>query len=122
MLLATRLMNLMLGELRTVKEFAIKASRECRFSRGGHMFAAANGNLIEVFNMYSWKHEVTLRGHSSRVASLSWSADDTSIASAGLDGAVYEFLIDKVRYAAALLAELFNCISRLPPNALDALQ
>ncbi|OEH79837.1 wd g-beta repeat-containing protein [Cyclospora cayetanensis] len=90
-----RLMNLMLGELRTVKEFAIKASRECRFSHGGHMFAAASGNMIEVFNMYSWTHQATLRGHSARVASFSWSVDDRSIASAGHDGAVYEFLIDK---------------------------
>lgn len=91
-----RLMNLMLGEVRTIKEFPIKTCRECRFSHGGHMFAAANGNLIEVYNMYSWKHQITLRGHSARVVSLSWSVDDSSIVSAGMDGAVYEFLLDKV--------------------------
>ncbi|KAL8270976.1 hypothetical protein Esti_005097 [Eimeria stiedai] len=90
-----RLMNLMLGELRTVKEFGVKASRECRFSHGGHMFAAANGNVIEVFCMHSSKHHVTLRGHTSRVVSLCWSLDDNSIASAGADGAIYEFSIHK---------------------------
>lgn len=73
------------------------------------MFAVANANLIEVFSMYSWKHQVTLRGHSARVVSLSWSADDTSLASAGLDGAVYEFLIDKVCHYIATQTDLFNC-------------
>ncbi|KAL8427170.1 hypothetical protein Efla_006797 [Eimeria flavescens] len=90
-----RLMNLMLGELRPIKDFAIKGCRECAFANGGHLFAAANGNLIDVYCMYSWQHHVTLRGHSARVVSLSWAPKDDSIASAGADGAVYEFLVDK---------------------------
>ena len=38
-----RLLNILMEDLRDVKEFAIRASNEVRFSNGGHLFAAANG-------------------------------------------------------------------------------
>ncbi|PFH36656.1 WD domain, G-beta repeat-containing protein [Besnoitia besnoiti] len=90
-----RLMNLLLDELRTMKEFLIKGCRECRFSNGGHLFAAVHSNLIQVYETYTCRSVATLRGHNSKVRALCWSPDDTILASTGMDGAVYEYYITK---------------------------
>eukprot|EP00736_Rhodelphis_marinus_P001057 Rmarinus@m.11291 len=86
-----RLMNLLMDDIRSFKEFAIKACRECRFSNGGQYFAAVNGNTIQVFNTYTCENIGNLRGHNGKVRSVFWSPDDTKLFSAGMDGAVYEW-------------------------------
>ncbi|KAI8915085.1 quinon protein alcohol dehydrogenase-like superfamily, partial [Entophlyctis helioformis] len=43
-----RLMNVLMDDLRPVREFGIRACKECRFSNGGHSFAAAHGNIIQI--------------------------------------------------------------------------
>lgn len=43
----------LLPSCRVVKEFGIKACRECRFSHGGQMFAAVSGNTIGVYNTFT---------------------------------------------------------------------
>lgn len=43
-----RLMNLLMEDIRPVREFSIRECKECRFSNGGHLFAAAQGNIIQV--------------------------------------------------------------------------
>jgi hypothetical protein len=48
-----RLMNVFQGIIKPYKELPIKACREIRFSHGGHMFAATNGHIIQVFNFYT---------------------------------------------------------------------
>ena len=42
-----RLCNVFMDDIRPFKEFPIKQCRECAFSRGGDMFAAVNGNVIQ---------------------------------------------------------------------------
>ena len=42
-----------LPSCRVVKEFGIKACRECRFSHGGQMFAAVSGNTIGIYNTFT---------------------------------------------------------------------
>merc|ERR1719456_200154 len=88
-----RLMNLLMEDMRPFKDLPIKACREVRFSHGGHMFAAVNSNTIQVFKTYSCEMICNLRGHNNKVRSLSWTADDTTLVSAGMDGAVYEYNI-----------------------------
>ncbi|KFH01430.1 WD domain, G-beta repeat-containing protein [Toxoplasma gondii VAND] len=90
-----RFMNLLLDDLTTMREFVIKGCRECRFSNGGHLFAAVHSNLIQVYETYTCRSVVTLRGHNSKVRSLCWSPDDSILVSTGMDGAVYEFSIIK---------------------------
>ncbi|CBZ50930.1 putative WD domain, G-beta repeat-containing protein [Neospora caninum Liverpool] len=90
-----RLMNLLLDDLTTMREFIIKGCRECRFSNGGHLFAAVHSNLIQVYETYTCRSLVTLRGHNSKVRSLCWSPDDSILVSTGMDGAVYEFSVMK---------------------------
>ncbi|GBG33254.1 Cilia- and flagella-associated protein 57 [Hondaea fermentalgiana] len=86
-----RLMNLLMDDLRLAKELPIKACRECQFANGGHMFAAVNGNTIQVFNTYTCECIRTMRGHNGKVRSLFWSHNDAQLVSAGMDGAVYQW-------------------------------
>lgn len=86
-----RLMNLLMDDIRAYKEFPIKGCRECRFSNGGAYFAAVNGNTIQVYSTYTAESIGNLRGHNGRVRSVVWSADDSHITTAGMDGAIYEW-------------------------------
>ena len=86
-----RLMNILMDDIRTYKEFNIKSCRECRFSHGGHYFAAVNSNVIQIFNAWTCENVGNLRGHNGKVRSLYWSADDSTLISAGGDGAIYEW-------------------------------
>ncbi|KAF4677175.1 WD repeat domain 65 [Perkinsus chesapeaki] len=87
-----RLMDVLKEEFKTYKDFPqIKGCRECRFSNGGHLFAAANGNNIEIFKTYTCERILSLKGHNNRIRALCWNWDDTRLISAGMDGAVYEY-------------------------------
>ncbi len=44
-----------------VKEFSVKACKECRFSHGGQYFAAVNGNTISIYNTYTFENVGNLR-------------------------------------------------------------
>ena len=57
-----RLMNLLMDDIRPYKEFAIKGCPECRFSTGGHWFAAVNGNTIQIYSTYTCEAYGNLRG------------------------------------------------------------
>eukprot|EP01049_Picozoa_sp_SAG25_P000738 SAG25_NODE_27_length_21065_cov_19.427931_6_plen_457_part_00 len=92
-----RLMNLLIDDIRPVKEFPIKACRECQFSNGGQCFAAVNASVILIFNTYTCDNISSLRGHSSKVRSIFWTHDDSKLVSAGLDGAVYEWKIKEFK-------------------------
>ena len=85
-----RLMNIFIDDLRLYKEFAIKGCTETAFAHGGHLFAAINVGLIQIYNTYTAEQVAVFRGHTALVKSLHWSLDDTRIVSAGNDGAVYE--------------------------------
>jgi hypothetical protein len=54
-------MNVLMDDVRTVKEIGIKGCRECRFSHGGAMFAATSGSLIQVYNSYTCEAVASLR-------------------------------------------------------------
>lgn len=62
-----RVMNVLDNDIRHYAEFSIKACSECRFSNGGHMFAAVNGNTIQIYNTYTCENTGTLRGHNGKV-------------------------------------------------------
>ncbi|XP_075952842.1 cilia- and flagella-associated protein 57 [Anarhichas minor] len=86
-----RLMNLLIDDIRTIKEFTVRCCRECAFSHGGHMFAADNGNVIHLYSVTSFENILNLKGHNGKVRGIEWSLDDTRLVSCGMDGAVYEW-------------------------------
>ncbi|XP_060606574.1 cilia- and flagella-associated protein 57-like [Ruditapes philippinarum] len=86
-----RLMNLLIDDIRTFKEFTIRGCRECAFSNGGNLFAAVHGNVIQIYSTITFDNVANLKGHNGKVRSIVWSSDDSKIVSCGLDGAVYEW-------------------------------
>ena len=90
-LLMSLLMNLLMNDIRSFKDFPIKACRECCFSHGGQYFAAVNGTAIFVYQTYTCEPITSLRGHNGKVRSLAWSADDRYLVSCGADGAIFRW-------------------------------
>uniref|UniRef100_A0A3Q4MYG6 Cilia and flagella associated protein 57 n=1 Tax=Neolamprologus brichardi TaxID=32507 RepID=A0A3Q4MYG6_NEOBR len=86
-----RLMNLLIDDIHTFKEFTVRSCRECAFSNGGHMFAAVNGNIIQIYSVTSFDNILNLKGHNGKVCRIEWSLDDSRVVSCGVDGAVYEW-------------------------------
>ncbi|TSL47697.1 Cilia- and flagella-associated protein 57 [Bagarius yarrelli] len=85
------LMNLLVDDIRTFRMFTVRNCRECVFSHGGHMFAAVNGNVIHLYSTVTFDNILNLKGHSGKVRSVVWNADDSRLVSCGMDGAVYEW-------------------------------
>ncbi|KAK9830297.1 hypothetical protein WJX72_010857 [[Myrmecia] bisecta] len=113
-----RLMTVLMDDFRIVKEFGIKACKECHFSHGGQYFAAVNGNTISIFNTYTCENVGNLRGHNGKVRSIGWSPDDAKLVSAGVDGAVYEWkLRDFKREKENVLKGCnYTCVVATPDN------
>ncbi|KAF1391148.1 hypothetical protein PFLUV_G00038910 [Perca fluviatilis] len=86
-----RLMNLLIDDIRTFKEFTVRGCRECAFSHGGHMFAAVNGNVIHIYSVTYFENILNLKGHNGKIRGIEWSLDDSRLVSCGMDGAVYEW-------------------------------
>ena len=89
-----RVYHVLVDELKPASEIAIKNCRECLFSNGGNMLAAANGNSINVFDFYSGDKIADLRGHNGKVRSIFWMESGTQLLSCGHDGAVYMWDLD----------------------------
>ncbi|KAJ8285212.1 hypothetical protein GJAV_G00023590 [Gymnothorax javanicus] len=86
-----RLLNLLMNDLRSFMEFSVRGCRECAFSNGGHLFAAVNGTVIQIYSTITFENVRNLKGHSGKVRSILWSEDDSRLVSCGADGAVYEW-------------------------------
>jgi len=111
-----RMLNLLIDDIRTFKDFPIRNCRECSFANGGHKFAAANGPSIEIYSTYTFESVGQLKGHNQKVTSIVWSSDDTKIVSCGMDGAVYEW--DAQTYERigenVLKSCSYNCVATSP--------
>lgn len=88
-----RFMDILGDDIREQKSFLVRNCAEVKFSNGGHYFAAAHGNVINVYNTYTLQLVSALRGHNGKIRALQWSDDDTRVLSVGMDGAVYEYVI-----------------------------
>ncbi|KAM5248101.1 cilia- and flagella-associated protein 57 [Ctenodactylus gundi] len=111
-----RLMNLLIDDIRPFKEYSVRGCRECSFSNGGHLFAAVNGNVIHVFTTTSLENITNLKGHTGKIRSLAWNADDSKLISAGTDGAVYEWNLSsgKRETECVLKSCSYNCVTISP--------
>lgn len=88
-----RFMTIMIEEFETTREFNIRICKVCVFSKMGYLFAAANGNVIQVYSAISFEMMYNLKGHNGRINGLSWTHDDRKMASCGSEGAVYEWVV-----------------------------
>eukprot|EP00656_Telonema_subtile_P012646 TRINITY_DN1637_c0_g1_i2.p1 TRINITY_DN1637_c0_g1~~TRINITY_DN1637_c0_g1_i2.p1 ORF type:complete len:1081 (+),score=255.42 TRINITY_DN1637_c0_g1_i2:111-3353(+) len=95
-----RLLSVLMDELRPVREFAIKSCRCASFAAGGHVFAVAHNNNVQVYDTYSGALQYNMRGHSARVKSLFFAQRDHLLYSAGMDGGVHQWsTVDGTRSA-----------------------
>ncbi|KFW10089.1 WD repeat-containing protein 65, partial [Eurypyga helias] len=86
-----RFISLLYEDMHVFKEFAVRKCRECSFSNGGHLFAAVNGNVIQIFSSVTFENINNLKGHSGKIHAVKWSADDAKFVSCDTHGAVYEW-------------------------------
>uniref|UniRef100_A0A8B9F126 Cilia and flagella associated protein 57 n=1 Tax=Amazona collaria TaxID=241587 RepID=A0A8B9F126_9PSIT len=86
-----RFISLLYEDMHVFKELAVMKCRECSFSSRGHLFAAVNGNVIEIYSSITFQHINNLKGHSGKILSVKWSVDDTKFISCDTHGAVYEW-------------------------------
>ncbi|XP_030679044.1 cilia- and flagella-associated protein 57 [Nomascus leucogenys] len=111
-----RLMNLLIDDIRSFKEYSVRGCRECSFSNGGHLFAAVNGNVIHVYTTTSLENISNLKGHTGKIRSIVWNADDSKLISGGTDGAVYEWNLSagKRETECVLKSCSYNCVTVSP--------
>ena len=86
-----RLMNLLIDDIKTFREFKFKNSTSCSFSCGGHLLAAVSHNKIAIFSSVNFKNMVNLNGHDGKVTSITWSKDDQFLVSCAEDGSLYQW-------------------------------
>ncbi|KAL2301784.1 hypothetical protein Nmel_011180 [Mimus melanotis] len=108
-----RFISLLYEDMHVFKEFAVKKCRECSFSNGGHLFAAVNGNVIQIYSSITFENVTNLKGHTGKVHAIKWSADDTKFISCDTHGAVYEWnlLTGKKQSECVLKTCIYSSIS-----------
>ncbi|XP_045440656.1 cilia- and flagella-associated protein 57 [Pipistrellus kuhlii] len=111
-----RLMNLLIDDIRSFKEYSIRGCKESAFSNGGHLFAAVNGNVIHLFTTTSLENITNLKGHTGKIRSIVWNADDSKLISCGTDGAVYEWNLSTGRRETECVLKScsYNCVTVSP--------
>lgn len=65
-----RYMLVRIDDIEAQKEFPIRYCDECAFSSNGHMFAAVNENVIQIFSTISFDNLYNLKGHNAKVSIL----------------------------------------------------
>uniref|UniRef100_A0A8C9LBG8 Cilia and flagella associated protein 57 n=1 Tax=Pavo cristatus TaxID=9049 RepID=A0A8C9LBG8_PAVCR len=86
-----RFISLLYEDMHVFKDFPVRECRECSFSNGGHLFAAVNGNVIQIYSCTTFENTNNLKGHSGKIRAVKWSADDSKCFSCDTHGAVYEW-------------------------------
>ncbi|ELK13105.1 WD repeat-containing protein 65 [Pteropus alecto] len=87
-------------------------------NNGGHLFAAVNGNVIQIFTTTSLENISNLKGHTGKIHSIVWNVDDSKLISCGTDGAVYEWNLStgKRETECVLKSCSYNCVSISPDS------
>ena len=114
-----RLMNLLIDDIKTFREFQFKNSTSCSFSCGGHLLAAVSHNRIGVYSSVDFRNIVDLIGHDGKVTSITWSNDDQYLVSCAEDGSLYQWDIadGKRTYETVLKQCSFSDVSMAPDNS-----
>ncbi|NWS73884.1 CFA57 protein, partial [Crotophaga sulcirostris] len=86
-----QLLSLLYDDMRVFKEFAVRKCGECSFSNGGHLFAAVNEDVIQIYSSITFENIHNLKGHRGKIHAVKWSTDDAKLVSCDTSGAVYEW-------------------------------
>ncbi|KAL6265398.1 hypothetical protein P5V15_002195 [Pogonomyrmex californicus] len=86
-----RFMSILIDDLLPMHEIAIRNCKLVRFSYNGHLFAAVNDNVVQVYTTIGFYNPFILKGHTGKVKTLLWSQTDLKMLSMGAEGAIYEW-------------------------------
>lgn len=90
-----RFMNIYGDDIREFKGFNIRSCTECRFSRGGQFFAAAQSTMVHVYFTYTCEQLGPLRGNNAKIKSIYFGPpDDNRLYTAAIDGTILEFSLN----------------------------
>lgn len=64
-----RFMVVLIDDFEVMREFPIRNCKRAKFSTNGHLFAAVNGQVIQVFSSVSFVNMFNLKGHNGIVSS-----------------------------------------------------
>lgn len=103
-----RFMSILVDNLLPMEEFPIRCCKTVAFSHGGHLFAAVNGNIVQVYTTIGFVSFFILKGHTSRVKALLWSQTDTKLLTLGTEGAIYQWDMSTGRRSAEIILRDHN--------------
>ncbi|XP_076282978.1 testes of unusual size [Lasioglossum baleicum] len=86
-----RFMCILIDDLLTMEEFPIRYCKTVTFSHGGHLFAAVNENIVQIYTTVDFASYFILKGHTNRVKALLWSQTDTKLLTLGSEGVIYQW-------------------------------
>lgn len=65
-----RMYTILMNDIRELREWPVRSCRELKFSNGGHYFAAANGNILQLYSTTTLENVANMKGHSNKVGKL----------------------------------------------------
>ena len=84
-----KVMSVILEELYLLRDIPIRQCTTISMSTGGSFVAANSGSTIEIIDVFTGDIVSSLRGHSSKIRSITWMYLDSRICTVGSEGAVY---------------------------------
>ncbi|OXA41793.1 Cilia- and flagella-associated protein 57 [Folsomia candida] len=98
-----RMYTILMNDIRELREWPVRSCRELKFSNGGHYFAAANGNILQLYSTTTLENVANMKGHSNKIRKIYWTLDDNKVITAGGDGAIYEWDVQTGKRTADLV-------------------
>jgi hypothetical protein len=62
-----RMYSVLINDIREVRDWPVRSCKELKFSNGGHLFAAANGNILQLYSTTMLENIANMKGHSNKV-------------------------------------------------------
>jgi WD40 repeat protein len=84
-----KIFYLLEDEVKAAIEYVSKICLCAKYSNGGQYLAAANGNLIQIIDPYTFEIKYQLTGHPSFVRILQWNESDSMLLSVCNNGSAY---------------------------------
>jgi len=86
-----RIYNILLDDIRALRELPLKHCGAIRYSDGGHVFACASGITVTVYSSVTFSCLGTFAGHIGIVRCLYFSRNDRLLYSASADGSLHSW-------------------------------
>lgn len=86
-----RLINILDNDLVSFKDLPIKNCYEVKFSNGGHLFAAVNNVMVQLFNFYTLDQpsHYQFKAQAGKFQTMTWEDDDLGVFLGTSDGFVF---------------------------------